>query len=143
LRGKIHAEQGDLKRALEALDEGIALDNEGESYYRNGKCWVGGKLGGDLEAALTECNKSLALREDGDTHDSRGLIYLKQGRFGEARADYDIALKEDPKSASSLFGRGIARRRLDDVAGGNADMAAAKAIDPQIADAYAKYGLTP
>jgi hypothetical protein len=33
----------------------------------------------------------------------------------QAIADYDAALKVDPKLASALFGRGVARHQMDDV----------------------------
>jgi hypothetical protein len=53
------------------------------------------------------------------------------------------ALEQDPKLASSLYVRGLARLKTADASNGNADIAAAKAIDPKIADTYAGYGVTP
>jgi hypothetical protein len=41
-----------------------------------------------------------------------------------------------------LYGRGIAKLKSGDTDGGNADMAAATAIQPDIANAYARYGAT-
>jgi hypothetical protein len=73
----------------------------------------------------------------------RGLVYLKLARFNEARADYDSVLQQDTKAASALFGRGVAKRRLGDMAGGDADISAAKNIDAKIGETYAKYGVTP
>jgi hypothetical protein len=48
-----------------------------------------------------------------------------------------------PNLASSLFGRGIARKRLGDIAGSKADIAAATLIDPKVADTYSIYGVKP
>jgi hypothetical protein len=42
-----------------------------------------------------------------------------------------------------LFGRGVARQRKRDKAGGEADMAAAKAKTPGIAEEFAQYGVRP
>jgi hypothetical protein len=42
-----------------------------------------------------------------------------------------------------LFGRGVAAIRKGDRAGGQADIAAAMAIDPGIADLFALYGVRP
>jgi tetratricopeptide (TPR) repeat protein len=63
------------------------------------------------------------------------------GRLDAAIADYDAALRRDPKIAESLYGRGIARQRKGDTAGGDADIAAAKAVKPDIAEVMAKYGV--
>jgi hypothetical protein len=42
-----------------------------------------------MQAALTDCNQSLALRpNDADTLDSRVITYLKLGQFDNAIADY-------------------------------------------------------
>ena len=43
--------------------------------------------------------------------------------------------------AGSLYGRGIAKLKKGDATGGNADIAAAKAIRPEIADEFARYGV--
>ena len=61
----------------------------------------------------------------------------------QAIADYDAALKVDPDPASALFGRGVARRRMGDVSGGNADIAAAIAIDGTVAEQLARRGVVP
>lgn len=53
------------------------------------------------------------------------------------------ALAIDPKHESSLYIRGLARLKTGDVAGGNADIAAAEAIDAKVADTYAGYGVKP
>ena len=46
---------------------------------------------------------------DAATLDSRGLIYLKMGQFDSAIQDYNSALRIEPKMASALYGRGLAR----------------------------------
>ena len=40
-----------------------------------------------------------------------------------------------------MYGRGLAKRKKGDQAGGDADIAAARAIQADIADEYAKYGM--
>jgi tetratricopeptide (TPR) repeat protein len=62
--------------------------------------------------------------------------YLKLGQFERAIADYDAALTRSPRQAGSLYGRGIAKLRAGDGAGGRADIAAARAIDPDIVEIY-------
>jgi len=41
-----------------------------------------------------------------------------------------------------LYGRGVAKLKSGDADGGNADMAAAKAMQPDIVSAYIRYGVT-
>jgi hypothetical protein len=52
------------------------------------------------------------------------------------------ALKTNPKHAGALFGRGMAKIARQDAVGGNADIEAAKAIRPNIAEIFAKSGLS-
>ena len=65
----------------------------------------------------------LLLRKAFDALDSRGLAYLKKGQWDAAIADYNAALRLNPKLASSLYGRGLAKLKNGDTNGGNADMA--------------------
>ena len=51
---------------------------------------------------------------DAATFDSRGLIYLKMGRFDSAIEDYSSALRIEPKLASAFYGRGLARIKKGD-----------------------------
>ena len=67
---------------------------------------------------------------------------VKLGRLDEAIADYDAALKLYAKGPTALYGRGVAKRKKGDVAGGDADIAAAKAIKPDVADWHAKRGVS-
>jgi tetratricopeptide (TPR) repeat protein len=116
-------------------------------------CWARATLGGNgsanLQLALADCNKSLELDRTGSsfenpaTRGNRGLIYLKLGRFAEARSDYDAMLTMFPSMPRGLFGRGVAKRRLGDRRGGDADIAAAKAQDPNVAREFASWGVTP
>jgi tetratricopeptide (TPR) repeat protein len=71
----------------------------------------------------------------------RGFVHLMLRQPDDAVADFDAALKIDPKAAAALYGRGLARRQKGDAAGGEADMAAAKAILPDIAERFAGYGV--
>jgi hypothetical protein len=48
-----------------------------------------------------------------------------------------------PKWRFGLYPRGLAKRRSDDIAGGDADMAAAKAIRPNEPEQFAAYGVAP
>lgn len=51
-------------------------------------------------------------------YDNRGVAYLMLGQLGHAIADFEAALKLDPKQARPLHGRGVAKLKKGDAAGG-------------------------
>src|SRR5262249_34815368 len=107
----------------------------------NNRCWARAIIG-QLRGALADCNRSLALKPTlTDAFDSLAFAYLKMGRVRRAIPLYDAALRSNPEQASSLFGRGKAKLRTGDSAGGNADIEAARAIKPDIAEEFAGYGV--
>jgi tetratricopeptide (TPR) repeat protein len=75
------------------------------------------------------------------TLDSRGLTYLKMGQWDSAVDDYNEALRIDPKLASSLYGRGLAKLKKGDTTGGNAHIAAARPIGANIVGDFTRYGV--
>ena len=62
-------------------------------------------------------------------------------RLTLAILDYDAVLSIDPKQASSLYGRGIAKLRSGNKAGSDSDIAAAKVLNPTIAEDFVSYGV--
>jgi tetratricopeptide (TPR) repeat protein len=75
--------------------------------------------------------------------DSRAFVHFRKGELKEALADYDQALKLNSKESASLFMRGVVKHRLGDKGGGDADEAAALAIDPNAASEFADVAVTP
>jgi Flp pilus assembly protein TadD len=63
------------------------------------------------------------------------------GEAGAAIEDFSSALHIDPKLASALYGRGLARLKNGDKAGGDADIVAAKAIRAGIDGDFMRYGV--
>jgi len=139
-RGQVYASNGQFNEALSDFDQALRIEpNDPEAL--NNRCWTRAVIG-DLQAALSDCDKALSLRPTFvDALDSRGFIYLKLGLLSRAIVDYDAAIKKDPKKASSLFGRGKAKIRNGDTAGGNADLKAAKSVQPDIASEFEDYGV--
>ena len=72
-----------------------------------------------------------------DAYDSRGLVHLKRGSFKDAVIDYDTALGINPNH----YGRGLAKRRNGDSAGGDRDIDAAKDIQSDIVDEFFWYAV--
>lgn len=132
--------KGEYRLAADDLDRVLAVEPSNADAL-NSRCWARAVLA-YLEEALADCNKALSLRpEDTDTLDSRGFVLLRLGRLDRAIADYDAALKQQPKMASALYGRGLAKIGRGDRAGGQEDVTAARAIAPDIAMAFSRYGV--
>jgi hypothetical protein len=70
----------------------------------------------------------------------RGFVELKAGRYDLAIEDYNLAI-EFLSNAETLYGRGTAKRRKGDTAGGDAGIAAAVGLDPRIAETFAGFGV--
>jgi tetratricopeptide (TPR) repeat protein len=137
-RGLAFRQKNDLERAIRNYTRAIVIYPEFADAY-DARCYARAILG-ELALALADCTESLRLLPEASyTLDSRGFIYLKMGQFDDAIRDYDAALNGDPKIAESLYGRGVAKMKKGD--DGNADIAAAKALNPNIAELMAKLGV--
>jgi Tetratricopeptide repeat/TPR repeat len=139
-RGSAYGAKGDSDRAIADFNEAIRLDPN-HAQALNGRCYALAIIG-QMQQALADCNESLRLvPNDANALDSRGFAYLKFGQLDAAIADYDSALKLHPKTASSLYGRGVAKLKKGDSSGGNSDIAAAKAIQANIDEEFARDGV--
>lgn len=119
-------------------------------YALSNRCGSEAEANVDVDRALDDCNTALQLiRKSGMAQMSaltlinRGLVYLRQGRLDDAIGDYDAALKQNPKLASSLFGRALAELGKGEKAQGQADIAEAERLNPKVADFFARFGLKP
>lgn len=138
-RGNAHLAKREYDRAIDDYNQAIKLKADFAAAFDN-RCWARAVVG-ILKPALADCNQALRLMpKNAATLDSRGFVYLKMSQFDAAVSDYDAALRINPKRAFALYGRGLARLKNGDTAG-ESDMAAAKALQPDIAEEYARYGL--
>jgi tetratricopeptide (TPR) repeat protein len=149
-RATAYGKSGDAARAGADYREAIRLDTvpleagSMEALLYNDRCWVRAIAMIELDKALADCNEALRLRPGFVAAlDSRAFLQLKQGNAKEALADYEAVLKDSPTDSYSIFGRGVAKLRLGDTAGGNADIAAAVAMEKNLREEFAAYGLTP
>ncbi|PVX29669.1 DUF3857 domain-containing protein [Sphingomonas pokkalii] len=128
--------------ALAVLEEAIAAA-PGNATLLNQRCWVRGTHNLALEAALKDCTKGIELTQDNAAIlDSRAMVYFRMNRLPDALTDLDAALLASPDQASSLYLRGVIAKRSK---APDADryLAAAKMIDPLIADRFTRYGIKP
>src|SRR6516162_9233986 len=138
-RGNAQLGKGHYDRAIDDYNQAIKLKADFAPAFDN-RCWARAVVG-ILKQALADCNQALRLMpNNAATLDSRAFIFLKMTHFDAAVSDYDAALRIDPKLAFALYGRGLARLKNGDPSG-EADIAAAKALQADIAEEYARYGM--
>lgn len=142
-RSSVHVDAGEGAAAIADADKGLALE-PGDPTALNTACWARALANTALPDALSDCQRSLAVRpHDGATLDSIAMVYFRMGRPRDAVASYSAALAADTTLTPSRFMRGVVERRLGDAAAADADIAAAKKADPAVGALFAKYGLTP
>lgn len=109
----------------------------------NERCWALGLSNQSLDDALHDCRK--AIRRDGENPqylDSLGLVELRLGKYPESIDAYEKAAP-NAHSAWTRYGLGVAKIRSGQQQAGNADLAAARAMQPDIDARAAKFGLKP
>lgn len=141
-RGVVRHEQGDYASAVADFTKAINLAPDYAANW-NSRCWARAVWGRQLVEALDDCNEALALDPISyDTYDSRGLVHLRREEWDEALADYEASLDIET-TASAYYGRGVALSRLGQARDAEANYVMATRLDPEIAETYAGFGITP
>ena len=110
----------------------------------NSLAWFLAQQKAALPEALSAVDAALKQLPDSAAYlDTRALVLLQMGLYKEAVKAYSAALKLQPDQRNSLYGRGVARRRIGDNAGANADLAAGRKYNAGIDREYADYGIKP
>jgi tetratricopeptide (TPR) repeat protein len=121
-RGVVYYSRKDYDRAIADSDQAIQLDPKfGHAYSDRGRAYCDKE---DYDRAIADYDQAIQL----DPKCARAYVY-------------DAAVNQNAKDADSLFGRGMAKLKSGDSEGGNADIAAAKAIEADIADMFEGYGI--
>ena len=120
------------QKGLSKPEQGSALINRAWSYGLN-KRWNEAAADYDLAIKL-EPGSPVPLNE-------KGLMRLKMGLNDQAIQNYGRALALNPRLAFSLYGRGLARLRKGDT-GGEADLAAARSVNPDVDAVFTRIGVT-
>jgi len=127
--------QADFTQALAQAKQPVELNNI---------CWDLATHNVSLTRALDDCNASVAKTPtDAAALDSQGFVLMRLGRYADAIASYDSALKIKPLSPGSLYGRGICELRAGKKARGRADLNEATVLSYTVADQFAHYGVQP
>ena len=128
-------------RMLNDLDKALRLSPTNTSLL-NARCYRRGIEMVKLDDALADCDASLRSRpKSAQILDSKGFVLYRLARYQEALDVYNAALTQAPQLVPSLYMRGQTKRKLGDAAGGDADIAAARALNDNIQAEFKDAGL--
>ncbi len=129
----------DSNGAIADYDRAIAIAPEVASYY-NSRASI--KVNSqDLPAALADMNKAIDLDRNDAYYRTRGYIYRELNYWQAALVDYNTAIELNSFDDYSYSARGLLKaQKLNDLAGGSADVERAVAIAPRSAGAYTSRG---
>jgi tetratricopeptide (TPR) repeat protein len=131
IRGHVYRDNGELEKSLQDFDKALELVPWIEAA-RSDRC-VALSLLGKAEEGLGDCNRAIEKGPEAATNFlNRGAVYLQMNRPDEAAADFERAFDVDPDDPEALYARGVGRRLKGDTAGGDADIASAKALAPKV-----------
>lgn len=141
---------GQFHRSVEQYDLWIASHSTDVQLYNalTLRCRSRALGDFDLQQALSDCDQALAHAKKASPFQAealagRGLVRLRLGNLESSIADFDDSLKIAPRDAGSLYARGVDKIRLHKAAEGEADITQAKTISADIADTFAKDGISP
>lgn len=142
----IYDDLGDYPQSIAQYDLWIAAhpDDSRLPMALNGRCWARALAGTNLTLALKDCNAALSARPHTPAFlDSRGLVRVRVGDYAKAISDYNEALAANDKMAWSYYGRGIAKLKLGQKEGGEADIKKAKDLESDLPDKARRLGIVP
>jgi tetratricopeptide (TPR) repeat protein len=132
------------QKALADEEFAAARAAAGTRRALNNLAWFLATENAALTTALSAVNAALGKEATSAAYlDTKGLVLLHMGHYRESVAAYDAALKLRPGMAVSQFGRGVAKRRAGDKAGGDADLKAARINYLGVDLEFAGYGVVP
>ncbi len=132
----------DYPAAVQAADRfATVADNGVEALaYR---CLTRGIAGMELEIAAAACDEAIRNGAPESVVTARGIVRLKQGRFEDAWRDFSLVARTGEEvSAQPLYGRALAGLHLG-YEGAERDMAEALAIEPDVGQLFARWGMRP
>src|SRR6516225_5094213 len=134
-RGVAYKVKGDYDLALKDYDQAIQLNPNAASHYNNRGIIY--RLKHDYDRAIADYDAAIWLKSDYvAAFYNRALTYVDKRDYDRALADFGVVLKFNPKSALALYARGWMQLKKGDAEAGNADIVAAKAISPDIAEQF-------
>jgi len=140
-RARAYERKAQYDRAIADYSEVIRIAPRPAAALKD-RCYVRAISGRELPQALEDCNEALRLiPRDISAFERRALTYVRLGRYDKAIVDYNLVLKFVSTNAAALYGRGVAKKKTGDEYGGDADIAAARLIRPDIVEELIRFGV--
>jgi tetratricopeptide (TPR) repeat protein len=144
--GRWYAGVDAQERALAAFDLWLPLhrDDSRAADALAYSCRARALLAQDLPRALGDCNRAVQDRPAiAFPLESRGLVHLRLRNFERAISDLDKVVAVQPMNAWALYTRGLAKVGAGRTRDGEADIAAARAVNPRAVSIAISRGLVP
>lgn len=94
---------------------------------------------GDFARAVSDYDQVIRRNpRQSNAFNNRGWAYYRLKEYTRAIADYNTVIRRDPGNVKALYIRGLAKAKLGHSQASKADIARAIAIDPDIANKFAK-----
>jgi tetratricopeptide (TPR) repeat protein len=139
-RGVAYRLKANYGQAIDDFNEALRLVPDFASAFNNRG--VAYRNMGDLDRAVADYDQAILIKPDYiAAFYNRGLALADKREYGKAISDFTVVLQADPKNPTVLYRRGTAYLNSGDVEAGNADLAVAKAIKPDIAEDISRGGL--
>ncbi len=143
-RGESYFATAKFDAAIADFDRVLKLEpGNAEAYLHRS---IARTAKGDYQRAIADAD--LAIRhsrtsEATEGYNARGNVHFHLSDWSTAIDDYARALEKWPEYPNALYGRGAAKIRKGDIKSGEADIAAAVKLKPDIAAIEAKLGIKP
>jgi len=106
------------------------------------RCSIRVEANVELDRARRDCDQAIRLEPGHPVAvPARALLDLRQQRWADALRDFAVMLGQQPRSATALYGRGLARIGSGDAAGGQTDIAAARRLSFDIDWDFRRVGI--
>jgi tetratricopeptide (TPR) repeat protein len=134
-RGVAYRLKGEYDLALQDYDRAIRLNPNSASHYNNRGIIF--RIKHDYDRAIADYDEAIWLKPDYPAaFYNRALAFADKGEYDHALADFEVVLRFDAKNALAIYARGMMLLKKGDAEAGKADIARAKAINPNIAEQY-------
>jgi tetratricopeptide (TPR) repeat protein len=143
-RGAALLAAGRFDEAIADFTYALKLEpNDPQAYLGLCRASIGKRNFGGANAACSSAIQYSRTSEATEAYNSRGDAALLLGDYAAAIADYDEALNRWPQYPEAFYGRGVAKTKKGDAAGGKDDIDAARKLKPGIEADEAALGIKP
>src|SRR5258708_23552605 len=137
IRGSTYLAEKDYARAVADFSDWIRLaPKDAMAYLSRADAYT---LKGDYALAIADYG--VVIRVDPsvlNAFNNRAWSYYRLKEYSRAVSDYDTVIQRDPRNVQALYIRGLAEGKLGHSEASKADIARAIALDPNIANRFAK-----